>query len=78
MLRKNQVVFSLEGFLTRLSFPIFTSSSPSRVISFMWMVMEKTEWERLHTSIPHVIGNRSIGEERVLFLTCAFTWSRRS
>lgn len=35
--------------LTRLSFPIFTSSSPSMVISFMWMVTEKTEWERLHT-----------------------------
>lgn len=61
--------------LTRLSFPILTSSSPSRVISFMWMVMEKTEWERLQANIPHVRGNGST-DGQALFLI--FTWSRRS
>lgn len=33
--------------LTKFSFPILTSSSPSTVVSFIWMVIENTEWERL-------------------------------
>lgn len=70
------VFFSPQSFITRLSFPIFTSSSPSRVISFMWIVTEKTEWERLHTKFNML--QEIIGEQHVQFLMHPSTWSRRS
>lgn len=38
---------NLVQILTKFSFPILTSSSPSIVVSFIWMVIENTEWERL-------------------------------
>jgi hypothetical protein len=39
-------MFSDPAKSTRLSFPTFTTSSPSGVVSFMWMVTLKTECER--------------------------------
>ena len=33
--------------LTKFNFPILTSSSPSTVVSFICIVTEKTEWDRL-------------------------------
>lgn len=66
--------------ITRLSFPIFTSSSPSRAISFMWMVTENTEWERLWRNGTRVSKhNRHGGWRRSesVFLR-AGTWNRRS
>lgn len=40
-------MFSLPARSTKLSLPVFSSSSPSIEFSLMWMVTEKTEWERL-------------------------------
>lgn len=37
--------------LTKFNFPILTSSSPSIVVSFICIVTEKTEWERLENKI---------------------------
>ena len=37
----------LQLMLTKFNFPILTSSSPSTVVSFICIVTEKTEWDRL-------------------------------
>lgn len=52
-IRKNETVV-LRLLLTKFNFPILTSSSPSTVVSFICMVTEKTEWERLEnkTKLP--------------------------
>lgn len=77
--------------ITRLSLPIFTSSSPSRVISFMWMVTENTEWERLHRDTRGKNGEQTKRKSDIKSCECygnhpevrslsggQFTWSRRS
>ena len=43
-------MFSLPAKSTRCNLPIFSSSSPSMVFSFMCMVTLNTEWERLKTT----------------------------
>lgn len=41
------LMFSEPARSTRFSLPIFISSSPSGLFSFMWTTMVKTVWERL-------------------------------
>ena len=59
-------MFSEPARSTRFSFPTLISSSPMVVISFMWMVIVKIEWERLHEHNRHNCANSDemVGESR--------------